>query len=99
MERNMKDDEEEDFEDDGWASEENPLNAERLEAANPGALNPTPWHCAGCGEANETLIDLSAGYEQEYVEDCAVCCRPNLIMVKIDPSSLVISIRNELEYE
>lgn len=29
-------------------------------------------------------IDLSAGAEQEYVEDCPVCCRPNVIRVEID---------------
>lgn len=30
-------------------------------------------------------IDLTAGAEQEYVEDCPVCCRPNVIRVEIDP--------------
>lgn len=29
-------------------------------------------------------LDLSAGLEQEYVEDCPVCCRPNVIHVEID---------------
>ena len=29
-------------------------------------------------------VDLSAGEEQEYVEDCPVCCRPHLIHVEID---------------
>ena len=29
-------------------------------------------------------IDLSAGTEQEYVEDCPVCCRPNVVHVEVD---------------
>ena len=29
-------------------------------------------------------IDLSAGTSQEYIEDCPVCCRPNVIHVEID---------------
>jgi len=77
----------------------NPFDEEKPLVAKEGALTPAPWFCAGCGEANETEIDLSAGYQQEYVEDCSVCCRPNLIAIGIDPESLVIALRNELEYE
>jgi hypothetical protein len=29
-------------------------------------------------------VDLSAGSEQEYVEDCPVCCRPNVVHVEVD---------------
>jgi cysteine-rich CPXCG protein len=29
-------------------------------------------------------IDVSEGSVQEYVEDCPVCCRPNLIHVEIN---------------
>jgi hypothetical protein len=29
-------------------------------------------------------IDLPAGACQEYVEDCPVCCCPNVIHVEID---------------
>src|ERR1051325_5889517 len=28
--------------------------------------------------------DLSAGSSQEYVEDCPVCCRPNVIHIEVD---------------
>lgn len=31
--------------------------------------------CPYCGEPLALLLDVSAG-EQDYVEDCAVCCRP-----------------------
>ena len=31
--------------------------------------------CPYCGESIELLIDDSAA-EQDYYEDCSVCCRP-----------------------
>jgi len=40
--------------------------------------------CATCGEEIVVPLDVSAGTSQEYVEDCPVCCRPNLIHVEID---------------
>ena len=40
--------------------------------------------CDACGEEIVVPIDLSAGPSQEYVEDCPVCCRPNLVHVEID---------------
>jgi len=83
------------FDEDDWI----PFGEEELLIAKEGEVAPAPWACAGCGEMNETSIDLSNGYNQEYVEDCAVCCRPNVITVNIDPESLVIALRNELEYE
>ncbi len=41
--------------------------------------------CAVCGEEIETVVDESQGIEQEYIEDCAICCRPNVLRVSIDP--------------
>src|SRR5438309_11143255 len=35
--------------------------------------------CAVCGEEIETVVDESQGLHQEYIEDCAVCCRPNVL--------------------
>lgn len=40
--------------------------------------------CDNCGEEIVVPIDLSAGREQDYVEDCPVCCSPNLVHVSID---------------
>ena len=40
--------------------------------------------CDACGEEIVVPVDLSAGESQEYVEDCPVCCRPNMIHVEID---------------
>jgi hypothetical protein len=39
------------------------------------------FQCAGCGEWNETFVDPSNGNKQSYVEDCQVCCKPNLLRV------------------
>jgi hypothetical protein len=32
--------------------------------------------CPYCGELNEIGLDPGGGRNQEYVEDCQVCCRP-----------------------
>ena len=40
--------------------------------------------CDACGEQIVIPVDPSAGQRQEYVEDCPVCCRPNLIHVEFD---------------
>jgi len=40
--------------------------------------------CGACGEEVVIPIDLSQGDEQEYVEDCPVCCRANVIRVEIN---------------
>jgi hypothetical protein len=42
------------------------------------------YTCDSCGEEIVVPVDLSAGPNQEYVEDCPVCCRPNVIHVEID---------------
>ena len=39
--------------------------------------------CDACGEEIVIPIDLSAGQSQEYVEDCPVCCRPNIVHAEI----------------
>jgi len=39
--------------------------------------------CDACGEEIVIPIDPSAGSSQEYIEDCPVCCRANVIHVEI----------------
>ncbi len=46
--------------------------------------NEASYTCDACGEEIVVPLDLSAGSSQEYVEDCPVCCRANLIHVEID---------------
>ena len=40
--------------------------------------------CDACGEEIVVPIDVSEGPDQEYVEDCPVCCNPNVIHVSVD---------------
>ena len=55
------------------------------------------YACAGCGQWNETSVDESAGSRQRYVEDCQVCCKPNLLRVSWDGDSTQFLIEAELE--
>jgi hypothetical protein len=55
------------------------------------------FQCAGCGQWNETEVDPSAGSSQAYVEDCQVCCRPNLLRIRCSEKSEDCSIAAELE--
>jgi hypothetical protein len=55
------------------------------------------FQCAGCGEWNETQVDFSAGSRQSYVEDCQVCCKPNILRIGWDNSSQEYIISAELE--
>ncbi|HEX7043081.1 MAG TPA: CPXCG motif-containing cysteine-rich protein [Burkholderiales bacterium] len=52
--------------------------------------------CPYCGETFETAIDASGG-NQEYVEDCQVCCRPIVfrITVGLDAALLDLELRRE----
>jgi hypothetical protein len=38
--------------------------------------------CPSCGESIELLVDCSVE-EQEYIEDCEVCCRPMTVTATI----------------
>jgi Cysteine-rich CPXCG len=53
------------------------------------------YQCSYCGEYSTTFVDLSAGFEQSYVEDCQVCCRPNTLNVSVDRDSLDVEIATE----
>jgi hypothetical protein len=39
--------------------------------------------CPSCGETITLFIDASAGHQQ-YIEDCAVCCRPMQVTIEAD---------------
>ena len=47
------------------------------------------YTCDSCGEEIVIPVDVSQGASQEYVEDCPVCCHPNVIHVEIDESQEV----------
>jgi Cysteine-rich CPXCG len=43
------------------------------------------------------MVDESAGSRQRYVEDCQVCCKPNLLRVSWDAGAGEFVIEAELE--
>jgi len=55
------------------------------------------FQCSSCGEWNETTVDESAGPRQSYVEDCQVCCKPNVLQIECDDSTGEFRIIAELE--
>ena len=53
--------------------------------------------CPYCGEHIDILVDGSLP-EQEYVEDCEVCCRPILLSVTLDVvGDVAVIARSESE--
>ncbi len=66
-------------EDDDWSQED--IEAE-FPLGDGTAETEAIVYCPHCGEANEVRLDPGSGEDQEYVEDCYVCCRPWLMYVK-----------------
>jgi len=56
--------------------------------------------CGSCGEDIVVPVDSSEGRQQQYVEDCPVCCCPNVIYVEIEEDGFpnVRSHRRERNY-
>ena len=46
------------------------------------SMDEGAYICPSCGEQIVIPLDISAGDEQEYVEDCPVCCNPNIVHVE-----------------
>jgi hypothetical protein len=40
--------------------------------------------CPYCGEAVEITLDPGGGSQQDYVEDCEICCQPWRVFVRYD---------------
>jgi Cysteine-rich CPXCG len=55
------------------------------------------YFCPFCGEANTIFIDITGGMEQSYIEDCQVCCHPNILYIRIDEDTLDIAIDTDYE--
>ena len=45
-------------------------------------LETAIYDCPYCGEEVETTVDLSGG-DQEYIEDCQVCCKPIRFVLQV----------------
>lgn len=52
--------------------------------------------CPYCGEIIQIIVDCSIP-EQEYIEDCQVCCRPINFHVNIDSNNVQIQTSGENE--
>ena len=55
------------------------------------------YTCAFCGESSTTYIDISSGNYQSYIEDCQVCCRPNVIYIEVDENTLEVTINTDYQ--
>ena len=51
--------------------------------------------CAYCLQVNTIMVDSTGGTEQEYVEDCQVCCRPNQLHIRIDEELETVDVNAE----
>ncbi|WDS35551.1 CPXCG motif-containing cysteine-rich protein [Pseudoxanthomonas sp.] len=54
-------------------------------------------HCPYCGEPLDIAVDVSAG-DQQYIEDCQVCCRPismTLIVEEDGDAQLIARAEND----
>lgn len=61
------------------------------------AVHEKSVNCPYCGESITVLVDDSMP-EQNYVEDCQVCCRPIVLDVWTDvDGDIAIQARNENE--
>ena len=47
-------------------------------------------YCPHCGERIELVVDPSA--DQEYIEDCQVCCSPFEVRVVSDANGMSVEI-------
>jgi hypothetical protein len=52
--------------------------------------------CPYCFEPIEVLLDLSAG-DQDYVEDCQVCCRPIEFRLRVFGEEYELEVRRDDE--
>ena len=60
-------------------------------------LSETRISCPYCGEVIDVLIDASVE-DQNYIEDCQVCCRPIIFQVTAFPGEEPrIDVRREDE--
>lgn len=48
--------------------------------------------CAFCGELNTTTVDATEDAHQQYVEDCQVCCRPNLLDIRLSENRESVTV-------
>ena len=52
--------------------------------------------CPYCGEVIQIIVDCSIS-DQDYIEDCQVCCRPISLYVTIEGDNVQINASHENE--
>ncbi|MFA6469034.1 MAG: CPXCG motif-containing cysteine-rich protein [Bacteroidota bacterium] len=53
------------------------------------------FFCSFCGEENEIFVEPEDGEVQALTVDCSVCCRPNVLHIRIINQQIII----ESEFE
>lgn len=53
--------------------------------------------CQWCGRNVEISIDPAGGRTQEWIEDCEMCCRPNVLNITVgtDGRDVIIDAKRE----
>ncbi|PIB46638.1 hypothetical protein AOA59_04530 [Pseudomonas sp. 2822-15] len=59
-------------------------------------LETESYDCPYCGEPAEAVLDLFGG-DQEYIEDCPVCCRPIIFDLQVHGDEWMLNVRSENE--
>lgn len=57
----------------------------------------TEFYCAFCFEPNGIFADPTGGMAQTYVEDCQVCCRPNVLTLTWDDTEETFIVDSQPE--
>lgn len=52
--------------------------------------------CPYCGEGIQVVVDCSVP-EQEYIEDCQVCCRPINLYINVEGENVQLHATHENE--
>ncbi len=53
--------------------------------------------CPYCNERLDIVVDASVE-QQEYIEDCQVCCRPITFRVRVTPEETNVEVLSATDY-
>jgi hypothetical protein len=58
------------------------------------AIEERADRCPYCGEPITLLVDASEP-DQNYIEDCQVCCQPMVVNVQVEGEDIHLELRQE----
>jgi DNA replicative helicase MCM subunit Mcm2 (Cdc46/Mcm family) len=64
------------------------MKRKRIQKRRRSVSSEAAYVCDSCGEEVVIPVDISQGANQEYVEDCPVCCCPNVVHIEIEPDGV-----------